>query len=283
MTALTLSLAVLIISIILCFTAGLITRNYSQVDRLWSILPVVYAGIWLPAYSSNPRYLIASALVLLWGTRLTVNFALKGGYAFSFRKGFTGEDYRWDYLQQKIGSRVRFELFNLLFISTYQLVLIFLFTYPLYHYGRITGSITRTEYVLYALHALLLLSETISDSQQLRFYRRRDASPWSELHRYQLGFNTFGFWKYSRHPNYVCEIGQWVIVYLYLAAASGTHHWSMAGALLLMGLFAGSTAFTERITSGKYPEYTRWRQMTSVWIPFIRAVRSREERREFLS
>ena len=87
-----LSLAVLAVSIVGCFIAGLITRNYSHVDRLWSLLPPFYALIWLPSFADNPRYLIAAGLVILWGARLTFNFARKGGYRWEKGRGFTGED-----------------------------------------------------------------------------------------------------------------------------------------------------------------------------------------------
>ena len=116
-----------------------------RVDRLWSLLPVVYVLCWLPDYMGNPRYIISGVLVLAWAIRLTVNFAIKGGYAFSRSSGFTGEDYRWEILREKINNRVLFELFNLLFISAYQLLLIFAFTLPLYFYGKVTGPITAME------------------------------------------------------------------------------------------------------------------------------------------
>ncbi len=267
MTPLAVSLLVLVVFIILCFLLGLITQNYSWVDRLWSLLPPLYVLVWLPDYVHNLRYYIAGFLVILWGIRLTVNFALRGGYAFSWSKGFIGEDYRWEYLRNKIHNRLLFEVFNFFFISAYQLILIFLFTLPLYFYGQVDGPLKGSEIVLYIIHLALLVLETIADTQQNQFYKRKHASPWSEQKRYQLGFNTFGLWKYSRHPNYVCEMGQWVVVYLYLVAASGQWHVSGIGALLLILLFVGSTRFTEGITQTKYPAYRDWQKVTSVWLP----------------
>ena len=214
------------------------------------------------------------------GARLTTNFAIKGGYAFSAGKGFTGEDYRWEILRERIPSRILFELFNLFFISAFQLGLIFLFTLPLYYYGSITGPISTLEWGLYALHLLLLCGEMYSDILQLRFYNRRNTEPWSNQRRYRLGFNTLGLWKYSRHPNYVCEMSQWVVMYFLLVAASGHHHFSGFGALALVILFAGSTIFVESITSSKYPEYGAWKRLSSSWLP-LKPV-SRKRRNEFL-
>lgn len=123
------------------------------------------------------------------------------------------------------------------------------------------------EWVLYAVHLLLLSCELYADVLQFRFYRRKNTAPWKEQKRYRLGFNTFGVWKISRHPNYVCEFSQWIVVYLYLVAVSGGLHFSGMGAIVLVALFAGSTKFAETITSSKYPEYSEWKKLTSVWIP----------------
>lgn len=251
--------------VVVSFAAGLLSRNYSHVDRLWSVLPAVYVLIWMRDFYDNMRFVIPGVLVCLWAIRLTANFAVKGGYRFSWKKGFTEEDYRWPVLKEKIPNRVLFELFNLTFISSFQLALIFVFTLPLYFVGEIRGQISPLEMVLYAVHGVLLLGETVADIQQLRYYRRRSQP--QEDARLRLGFNTFGLWRFSRHPNYVCEMGQWIVVFFYLAAASGALHWSGIGAGVLMLLFIGSTRMAEQITSSKYPAYKDWQRATAPWIP----------------
>lgn len=267
MNPLLISVYVLIFSILFCFFAGLITQNYSHVDRIWSVLPPVYVLIWMHEYLGNPRYIIVAVLIIIWGIRLTTNFAIKGGYLFSFKKGFYGEDYRWEVLRGKISNRFLFEIFNLFFISTFQLVLIFLFTLPVYYLGKYTGPIQSFEIILFVIHGSLLLFESISDIQQLRYYKLRSDDTGKTDKRVQLGFNTFGLWKYCRHPNYFSEIGQWIVVYLYLHMNSGLNP-AIAGCSVLILLFAGSTIMTENITLSKYPEYSEWRKITSSWIPF---------------
>lgn len=269
MNTLTITLIILGASIAVSFFYGLFTQNYSTVDRLWSVLPGIYFLVWLQDYYDNPRFVIAGILVVLWCIRLSTNFAIKGGYNFSFKKGFTGEDYRWEILRDKIGNRFLFEIFNLLFISGFQLILIFVFTLPLYYYGMVRQPIQNIEFILFFIHFILLLLEMIADIQQLRYYSRRDKAPWSDKARYKLGFNTFGLWKISRHPNYFCEISQWVVVYLYLYFSTGLLHWSGVGAIALIALFVGSTNFAEGITKSKYPKYKEWIKATSPWLPNI--------------
>jgi steroid 5-alpha reductase family enzyme len=55
MDPLQLSQTILVACIAAAFFAGLLTRNYSHVDRLWSVLPPVYALVWLPGFAGNPR------------------------------------------------------------------------------------------------------------------------------------------------------------------------------------------------------------------------------------
>ena len=68
------------------------TSDPSIVDRLWSILPWVYCWHSLlsmsPTDAGRPRVLLMTLLCTAWGTRLTFNFWIKGGFS-------GGEDYRW--------------------------------------------------------------------------------------------------------------------------------------------------------------------------------------------
>ncbi|MBW2523987.1 MAG: DUF1295 domain-containing protein [Deltaproteobacteria bacterium] len=275
------SLAILAGCIVVAFFAGLLTRNYSHVDRLWSLLPPVYALVWMPGFVDRPRYLIAAGLVIAWGLRLTANFAVKGGYAFSFKRGFTEEDYRWSVLKQRIPNRAAFELFNLLFISGFQLTLIFLFTLPLYEIGRVEAPLGLADFLLFGLMGVLLVLETIADLQQLAYYRKRARPELASDPRIALGFNTYGLWRFSRHPNYVCELGQWILLYAVLYAASGEHHWSGLGAVILVALFIGSTRLAETITGSKYPAYARWKKATPAWLPWDLYLTRLSARREF--
>ena len=97
-------LLVLTIAVLGCWAWSLATNNCSHVDRLWSILPILYTSIFARqelwavirllfgypvARPPELRLLIQFGLVYVWGIRLTYNFARKGGYDTKF------EDYRW--------------------------------------------------------------------------------------------------------------------------------------------------------------------------------------------
>lgn len=275
MTPLQITLGILGISIIVSFFYGLLTRNYSTVDRLWSILPAIYVLVWMQDYMYNPRFVIAGIIVIAWALRLSLNFARRGGFGFNWKQGFTGEDYRWEVMREKIPNRFVFEVFNLFFISAFQLVLVFMITLPLYFVGQYDAPLGNVDYLLFGLHALFLILETIADNQQYKYYTEHNSTEFKDSPRHQLGFNTFGLWKHSRHPNYVCELSQWAIVAIYLFNMNGTWHYSMFGAIVLILLFVGSTNLAENITLSKYDHYPEWRKVSAPWvtIPGVNAKR----------
>jgi steroid 5-alpha reductase family enzyme len=84
--------------------------------------------------------------------------------------------------------------------------------------------------------------------------------------RYRKGFLTEGLFRYSRHPNFFCEISIWWVQFLFSASSVGLNYTGL-GALLLNLLFLGSTALTEKISSEKYPLYTKYQKTTSKLIP----------------
>jgi len=61
-----------------CFVVGEITRNNSQVDKLWSIVPVLYVWLMTIWGDFQPRMILMSILVTIWGARLTYNFSRRG-------------------------------------------------------------------------------------------------------------------------------------------------------------------------------------------------------------
>ena len=77
---------------------------------------------------------------------------------------------------------------------------------------------------------------------------------------YSLGFVSWGLFSISRHPNYLAEQLLWVVFYLFTIPATGDLvNISLAGPVLLILLFQGSTLLSESITGGKYPKYSRYR------------------------
>jgi steroid 5-alpha reductase family enzyme len=92
-------------------------RNYSQVDRLWSILPAFYIGhytLWAHL-NGLPTQRLDNVAVFgaTWSARLTFNYWRKGGYSIG------SEDYRWAIIKDYVGYWPML-IFNITFISVFQ-------------------------------------------------------------------------------------------------------------------------------------------------------------------
>lgn len=252
MTALTINLWICLGVTFLCWLASVITREYSWVDRIWSIIPIVYAWVFA-VHAADARVTLVAVLITAWGIRLTFNFARRGGYAPG------GEDYRWAILRERLPGW-RFQLFNIGFIATYQNAILLLIVLPLWTMSAHPGAVGLTEWALAAVFVAFLAGETIADQQRWAFHQRGSG-----------GVLETGLYRYSRHPNYFFEIAQWWVVFAFAVAAAGTVVLpTIAGAVLLTLLFIGSTIFTESISLKRRPEYAGYRRTTSMIVPWPR-------------
>ena len=259
---------------LLCFAVSELTGNASQVDKIWSIIPVVYSIYFAYASGGDPRLVLMAACAVIWGIRLTYNFSRRGGYSLKFWAG--EEDYRWELLRQNPlfkGKPLNWHLFNFFFISLYQNALLWLITLPAvmaYEPGKALGWV---EYLLAALFLAFVVIETTADQQQWNFqkekHRRKNAGE-KPSGIYSTGFIHTGLFSIVRHPNYASEQTIWFVFYCFSIAATGIYiNWSMAGALLLIVLFQGSADFSEEISNSKYPDYARYKTLVPRFIPWF--------------
>lgn len=284
----------LAVAVAITFVTSTLTGNYSQVDKIWSIIPFVYCWIVV----SDTRTLLMAIISTLWGVRLTWNFNRRGGYKWPMWDG--DEDYRWKLLQDGVLldilrnktavsyaelSKEEYSIisclthflchpqwfaFNLLFISFYQNLLLFLIAAPsLVAHVVVTGCgqvvpLNIYDYLATALIPLFIVIESIADNQQYNFqtekYRRKNAGE-PLTGEYADGFKSSGMFAVVRKPNYAAEQAIWIAFYLYsIGAVSGENfvNWSASGWILLCLLFQGSGPLTEQITLGKYPKYAEY-------------------------
>lgn len=254
-----------------CFLLGEITKNYSQIDKVWSLVPIYVA--WYVCYSAefNTRTIIMAILVTIWGLRLTYNFSRKGGYSIYFWKG--EEDYRWKEVRKSITlfkSNFNWSLFNLLFICFYQMGLIFLFTLPILAAWQGNSELNNFDYLIAAFMLLFILTETIADQQQYNFQTKKykKINLGEKLDgEFEDGFISSGLWKYSRHPNFASEQLIWITYYFFSVNATGKFiNWSIIGCLLLIILFYNSAKFSEGISDKKYPKYKEYQKRVPIFI-----------------
>jgi steroid 5-alpha reductase family enzyme len=232
-----------------------VLNNTSTVDRLWSLLPAIYAWMFvlLPTEGAqlNARSLLVTGLVSAWSARLTYNFVRKGGY------NVHAEDYRWIETRrwfQPWWPAVSWELFNLVFICLYQSALILAFSLPVWAVVQLTvrvpaaGALDTVTCAIAALHATLLYLQTLADEEQWqfhiakqyfsvdssdkmrkRFFAEQSASVQRALLHdaaelmadvHERGFRTTGVFAYSRHLNFFCEQSMWWCVFAFYVASA---------------------------------------------------------------
>ncbi len=264
-------------SIIYCFTVGEISRNFSQMDKLWSLLPIAYSWITALRGGMKTRLVVYALIVTAWGIRLTVNFARKGAYNIKFWTGV--EDYRWAVVRAKPFFRNKFAwaAFDLLFISMYQNLLVLAICFPALACMESTKPFGAFDVIAAVFSVLFLVLETVSDEYQWKFYQKKikllseNGSLEKLPQPFNLGFNISGPWAYMRHPNYLGEQGIWISLYVFVIGAkiaqNAVFHWSFIGPLALVLLFMGSSALGEAISSKKYPRYMDYINSVFKYVP----------------
>ncbi len=241
---------------------SVVTRESSWIDRLWSICPPVYCLIVAVSMGfDSARVNLMAVLVVVWGIRLTYNFARKGGYS----KG--GEDYRWAHVRKQM-SPVAFQVLNITFVHPGQMLLLWLIASPIHQAWRFPDApLGGLDVVAAALFVALLVGETVADRQVWDFQqdKKRRIAAGEDVAR---PFITTGLFRYSRHPNYFCEIGMWWVFYLFGVAASADWvHWTGLGFIGLTLLFIPSLRMTESISAKRYPGYRDYQATVPALIP----------------
>ena len=225
-------------AVVFAFSLG--HDNSSVYDPYWSVAPITMA-VWLVAHPSAApvlRQVIVLGLVLAWGTRLTWNWAR--GW-----QGFGHEDWRYVAIRGRTGraywlvSWVGIHLMPTLWVYLGSLSLI-----PAIATG--TQPLGILDALAFAVTAGALAIETLAD-QQLLVFRRSGPAAGTIL--------ATGLWRWSRHPNYLGEIGFWWGLFLFALAADRA--WlAIAGPLAINVLFVAiSIPLLDRRSIERRPAY----------------------------
>lgn len=257
-----------------------INKNYSQVDRMWSILPSIY-NIHYAVYAhlaglDTTRIGAVALASSIWSTRLTYNYFRRGGYSVG------SEDYRWAIVKDYVGPTVMF-IFNIIFISLAQSLLLCAVTMPSYVMllsERLVDAAalpawTAGDIIAFSTMLGLVGLTAVGDQQQWAFqnakYKYRETGKVDQgFKRDELerGFNTTGLFAYSRKPHYATEQAHWGVLYAWSCITSGTwYNWTGIGFAGYLALFQASTWLTELLSEQKYPEYRDYRRQVGKFIP----------------
>jgi steroid 5-alpha reductase family enzyme len=229
--------------------------NTSFYDAYWSVAPMVIAPyLWLGVGGGAvpTRQALVTGLVLLWGARLTYNWA----------RGWTGlqhEDWRYVDLRAKTGRA--FVVVNFLGLQLFPTVLVLLGCIPLWP-ALVTGSqpLSIWDGVATAVTAGAVLVEGVADNQLRAFVRSRPPAG-TVMAR--------GLWSWSRHPNYFGEISFWCGLALFGLAAGGPDPLLLVGPAAMAALFVGvSVPMMERRMLARRPGYPDYQRRVSALVPW---------------
>lgn len=238
------------------FAFSVAFRNSSFYDAYWSVAPIAIAAYWLagadPDASARRQGLVV-LLVLVWGVRLTVNWA----------RGWTGldhEDWRYVNLQRQTGR-----LYWLVsFTGIHMLPTLWVFGGCLALYPALATG-TRPFGALDVLATVVTGAAVWLEFQADQELRRFRTAPGR---RTEDVLDT-GLWSWSRHPNYLGEMGFWWGLWLFGLAADPGWWWTVVGplAITLMFRFASLPMIETRMLERRPEAFAAYARRTPMVLP----------------
>jgi steroid 5-alpha reductase family enzyme len=231
------------------FAFSLAFGNSSFYDAYWSVAPLPIALYWVGVADDGVpglRQVLVVALVAAWGARLTWNWY----------RGWTGldhEDWRYVNIRETTGSLYwPASFFGLHLFPTVQVFLGCLALWPALAVG--TRPLGLLDAAALALTGGAIWLEARADQELRAFRRNPDRTPEDILET--------GVWAWSRHPNYLGEMGFWWGLWLFgVAAAPSAWWWTLSGpvAMTLMFRFASIPMIENRMAERRpgWPDHVR--------------------------
>jgi steroid 5-alpha reductase family enzyme len=243
---------------VVIFAFSVIFDNSSFYDPYWSVVPLPLAIYfsWAAGSQAPPlaRQLLLYAPLLLWGARLTWNWA----------RGWSGLDHEdWRYINLRKTSGKAYWLVSFTGIHFFPTALVFGGMLPVWAAlstpGRPLGPLD-VGAALVTLAAVLI--EATADQQLRRFRLRPNPQPGETLES--------GLWATSRHPNYFGEVLFWWGLWLQALAAVPQSYWTGAGALAMTALFLFiSIPMIDRRMLERRPNYRERIARVSMLVPWF--------------
>jgi steroid 5-alpha reductase family enzyme len=229
-------------------------RNSSYYDTFWSVAPIFVVGYWtiFADAGANPvRQALCLGAIAFWGTRLTTNWATQW-------PGLAHEDWRYRDLRHRSGFA--FPLVDLLGIHLMPTLLVFLALWPAYLAVTSPAPVGMLDLAATAVAVGATFLEAKADAQ-LRAFRLTNKTPEAVIDE--------GLWRWSRHPNYLGEIGFWWGVWLFGVAATPKAAVACVGAVAIAALFRFvSIPMMEGRLEARRPAYAEVRRTVPMLLPW---------------
>ena len=205
---------------ILIYLGSVLLKNSSLYDPFWSVAPVPIV-LYLSIQSENSILLKMLVVfpILLWAARLTRNWVISW-------EGFHHEDFR--YIDLKNTNKYKAEFNNFFGIHLFPTFIVNICLYPLVYIFINDVDVNIYLYISSIFTFLAVILEAVADEQMRKF--RSDPKNKGKTMKYKL-------WRYSRHPNYLGEIGFWFGIYFMGISSGFAPLWLIVCPLAMLLLF----------------------------------------------
>lgn len=233
-------------------------KNVTLVDVCWSFT-FPFLAMYLEYYAATHtmRSLLVTILISLWGLRL-------GGYLL-YRNHIANskEDIRYKDLRVRHGKNFSwYSYFNPFMLTFGVSLLVSLALVSIYDGGRLKYSspllTTYSDWIAIALFAVGIVFEVGADFQLFQF----KSNP-----KNRGKILTDGFFSYTRHPNYFGSACVFWSMFFF-SHAQGAYWTIIAPLVMTANLLQGTgVALTESYMVKEHPQYRKYQETTSSFIP----------------
>ena len=232
---------------IFIYLGSVLLKNSSLYDPFWSVAPVPIV-IYLSIQSENSILLKMLVIfpILLWATRLTRNWVISW-------EGFHHEDFR--YIDLKNTNKYKAEFNNFFGIHLFPTFIVNICLYPLVYIFINNVDVNVYLYISSIITLIAVILQTVADEQMRKF--RSDPRNKGKTMKYKL-------WRYSRHPNYLGEVGFWFGIYFMGISSGFAPLWLIVCplAMLLLFVLVSCPMMDERSLKNR-PNYKEYMDNTS--------------------
>ena len=232
---------------ILIYLGSVLLKNSSLYDPFWSVAPVPIV-LYLSIQSENSILLKMLVVfpILLWAARLTRNWVISW-------EGFEHEDFR--YIDLKNTNKYKAEFNNFFGIHLFPTFIVNICLYPLVYIFINDVDVNIYLYISSIFTFLAVILEAVADEQMRKF--RSDPKNKGKTMKYKL-------WRYSRHPNYLGEIGFWFGIYFMGISSGFAPLWLIVCPLAMLLLFVlVSCPMMDQRSLKNRPNYREYMDNTS--------------------
>ena len=236
-----------VVATVITFGFSVALGNASVYDPYWSVQPMVILLAFAFRRELTLLRTLLLAAVLLWGVRLTANWA----YTFL---NLNHQDWRYTMLKEKTGFFYPFV--NFTGIHMVPTLIVYGCTLPAAYAFLHEGQANGASVLFFLVSVGAALMQGIADFQMHRFRKEKNS-----------GFIRDGLWHYSRHPNYLGEILMWWGIALAVIAVYPQMWYLAAGAFANTVLFLTVSIPMADGRQSRKPDFAEYKSETRMLLP----------------